>query len=195
MGGRFSGTDEICPILSLTQYGKFVMKKYFILCGFLLYIITGYCQERPVFKLDTVNLYLDRHLDAFLSDIRQGHFVRSDDKNAIPAFILSQLKLLGDGFSIANPNEEYRCCCMSPRNLPARKLLFLSMNKRILVMTYLNGGVVEYTNILFIRCRGEQIVDLWNCHSFLHLSSMKSILSYVRKNRGTMGKIHGDIGL
>lgn len=169
--------------------------KPFIFCTFLLYSTMGYCQESHAFRIDTVNLYLDTHLDAFLSDIGQGHFIHKDDKNAIPSFIKSQLELLGDGFSIANPNEKYRCCCTSSPKLAVRKLLFLSMNKRILVMTYLSGGLGEYTHILFIRFRDKQIVDLWNGKSFLHLASMNSILSYVRKNRGILGKIHESMDL
>jgi hypothetical protein len=100
-------------------------------------------QKSNSFKIDSARIYLDENLNGFLTDLKSSKFVESNEIGEIPVGIKRQLDSLAGGFSIANPNGDYRCCCTSSKKLPLRKLVYLSNSNHLLVMTYLTGGVGE----------------------------------------------------
>lgn len=151
---------------------------------------TAYGQVPVRFKFDTARVYLNENLDDFLSEIEKSHLSDYNDKNAIPVSLKEQLELITHGFSMANPNEEYRCCCTSAQSLPYRKLLFLSLNKDLLIMTYLTGGIGVSTHILFVRFRDNNIQDIWNAQSFEELKSKRNIIKFIKKNRNNLDRLH-----
>jgi hypothetical protein len=130
------------------------------------------------------------NLDKFLSRISSEHFKVYNNKTAISAFIDEQLHSLTGGFSIANPGEEFQCCCTSPRTLPKRKLDFLAVSNDVFVMTYLTGGVGEEEHILLIKFKDNKIIDLWCGSSFPSLHSLREIEKYISKRRKKPSDLH-----
>ena len=93
------------------------------------------------------------------------------------------LDCLTKKFSIANPNQEYACCCTSSDKLPRRKLIFLSKSQDVLVMTYLTGGFATSTHLLFIQFHNEKIIDLWTGYCSDDLKSNKDIVKFIKQVR------------
>jgi hypothetical protein len=161
----------------------------------LVFTIPVYAQKRNHFKLDSARILLDKNLDSFLSDLKSGKFVDSNEIGAIPNGIKKQLSTLAGDFSIANPNEEYQSGCTSSRKLPRRKLVYLSKSEHLLVMTYLTGGVGVSTHILFIRFNGDTIVDMWLADCLADLTSKEEIIRYINKHRKVPGDLHPNLSL
>lgn len=147
------------------------------------------------FKIDSARIYLDENLDGFLSDLKLGKFVESNEIGAIPGGIKKQLDTLTGDFSIANPNADYRCCCTSSRKLPLRKLVYLSKSNHLLVMTYLTGGVGVSTHILLVRFNRDTITDMWFADCLADLKSRAEIIRYINKNRKVPGYLHPNFSL
>lgn len=133
--------------------------------------------------VDTERILLNVDLDHFLYGLSNQVFRGSAHKDNIPKFILDQLDCLTKGFSLANPNQDYQCCCTSPQNLPKRKLLYLAKGKDIFVMTYLTGGYGVETHLLLIEFSGEKIKRLWTGFVDRDLRSPGKIASYIRGHR------------
>ena len=170
--------------------------KYFIFFIFLALTNNLLGQNNCGIPIDTVKIYLDENLDSFLSDFQTGNFKTSTDKNEIPKFIKQQLDCLSmDEFSIANPNEDYRCCCTSSQKLPIRKLLFFSVSKDVFLITYLTGGVGESTTILMFKLKSDKIIDLWAGYGFSKFKSKDEVIRYISKKRKTQFGLHGDLSI
>lgn len=152
-------------------------------------------QSGNSFKIDSAQIYLDKNIDRFLSDLKSEKFVDTNEIGAIPVGIKKQLDSLAGGFSIANPNADYRCCCTSSQKLPLRKLVYLSKSDHLLVMTYLTGGVGVSTHILFVRFNGDTIVDMWFANCLADLNSRGKIIRYINKNRKVRGYLHPNLSL
>ena len=96
-------------------------RRYFIILIFLIVTNNLFGQNSCGIKVDTAKILHDGNLDNFLSDLLTENFQTFTDKNKIPGFIKQQLNCLTkDKFSLANPNEKYRCCCTSSGKLPGR---------------------------------------------------------------------------
>jgi|SRR5579859_3070104 len=145
--------------------------------------LSGIGQKNCNCVVDTERILLNVDLDHFLSSLKNEAFTGSVQKNKIPKFIIDQLDCLTQGFSLANPNQDYQCCCTSPHNLPKRKLLYLAKSKNIFVMTYLTGGIGVETHLLLIEYSGEKIERLWSGFIDLDLKSPDKIASYIRGHR------------
>jgi hypothetical protein len=152
-------------------------------------------QKSNSFKIDSARINLDENLDGFLTDLKSGKFVESNEIGEIPVGIKRQLDSLAGGFSIANPNGDYRCCCTSSEKLPLRKLVYLSKSNHLLVMTYLTGGVGVSTHILLIRFKGDTITDMWFADCLADLKSRAEIIRYINKNRKVPGYLHPNLSL
>ena len=140
-------------------------------------------KKQCAFTIDTLGILSNSNLDYFVSKLNTDSFVTLKSKKAIPAFIMDQLNCLTRKFSLANPNEDYQCCCTSSESLPMRKLLYLAVSKDVFVATYLTGGVGVTVHILFIKFSGKNIEDIWTGFSFDDLKSKAAILGYIKKNR------------
>jgi len=160
-----------------------------------LFTMQVFGQHGGIFKIDSAQIYLDKNLDGFLSDLKLGRFVESNEIGSIPVGIKKQLDSLTGNFSIANPNADYRCCCTSSRKLPLRKLVYLSKSNHLLVMTYLTGGVGVSTHILLLRFNGDTITDMWFADCLADLKSRAEIIRYINKNRKVPGYLHPNLSL
>ncbi len=150
---------------------------------------------RKGYKLDSVSVYFDFHLDNFLLCIAKELFQTHTNKLAIPAFIGEELDFLTGGFSLGNPDEEFQCCCTSSRKLPARLLQFLAISKNVLVMTYLTGGIAEEDHILLIKFKDRSIVDVWYGLADESLHSLPQIVKYISKRRRHSVGLHPNMYL
>ena len=166
---------------------------YFILFLFLTLSNNSFGQNNCGVTVDTIKILLDENLDTFLSDLQSESFQTYTDKKKLPAFIKQQLECLTkDKFSLANPNEDYRCCCTSSEKLPRRKLLFFSTSRDIFLITYLTGGVGVSTTILMLKFQGDKIIDLWAGYGFPNFKSKDEVIRHIKKNRYKELGIHGN---
>jgi len=111
------------------------MSKTIIIIIFALSICTfsSFGQNKYRLPVDTIRILLDENLDSFVAALKSEHFQTFKDKKNIPSFIKEQLDCLTkDKFSLANPKEEYRCCCTSSQESPVRQLLFFSLSENTL---------------------------------------------------------------
>lgn len=157
-----------------------------ILIGFFLFPIFLLGQKTHGFKIDTAAILANENLENFVQKLRTDSFQISVDRKAIPIFIKKQLNSLVKGFSIANPNEPWQCCCTSPKRLPDRQLTFLAKSKEVLVMTYKTGGIGVSTHLLLIKFDKNKIIDLWTGYCFSEVKNVNSIVFYIdeaMKNR------------
>lgn len=156
----------------------------------------SFAQNNCGVTVDTMKIYLDENLDDFISDLQTLKFRTSKDKNQIPGSIRQYLNCLtNDSFSIANPNEEYRCCCESSQQLPKRKLLFFSESKEMFLITYLTGGVGVSTKIVMLKLHDDKVIDLWTGYSFTEFKSKDQVAKYIKTKRKIKFGLHGSIGL
>jgi len=170
--------------------------KYIIILIFLTVCNYSFSQDNCGIRVDTMKIYLDENLDSFISGLQTQKFKTSRDKSQIPGALRKYLNCLtSDSFSIANPNEDYRCCCTSSEKLPARKLLFFSESKGMFLITYLTGGVGVSTKILMLKLKDDKVIDLWTGYSFLEFKSKDQVVKYIKEKRKVRFGLHGDIAL
>lgn len=169
---------------------------YFILYFFLILSYNSFGQNICGITVDTTKIFLDENLNSFLSDLQSESFQTYTDKKQIPLLIRQQLNCLtNDKFSIANPAEEYQCCCTSSQELPRRKLLFFSKSKNIFLITYLTGGVGVSTTILMFKLQGDKIIDLWTGYGFSEFKSKDEVIKHIKKKRKTKFGLHANLSI
>jgi hypothetical protein len=159
------------------------MTKTIKLIILLLFPILSFGQKSTDFTIDTVKILTNENLDDFVQSLQIDTFQISTDKNAIPKHIKKQLDKLTKGFSIGNPNQDWQCCCTSPRRLPERQLNFLAKSADVLVMTYKTGGLGVSTHLLLIRFNNNKIIDLWAGYCWAEVSKVSDIVSYIDETR------------
>lgn len=170
--------------------------RYITFLLFLSFSNYSFAQNTCGITVDTMKIYLDENLDSFVSDLQTQKFKTSKEKSQIPGSIRHYLNCLtSDSFSIANPNEEYRCCCTSSQKLPKRKLLFFSESKGMFLVTYLTGGMGVSTKILMFKLQDDKVIDLWTGYSFLEFKSKDQVVKYIKKKRKDKFGLHGGIAL
>ncbi|MDI9366613.1 MAG: hypothetical protein QM541_16775 [Flavobacterium sp.] len=152
-----------------------------ILFGLLFLPFFSFGQNNCSFKIDTTKILTKENLRKFATKLKNDTFQSFTDINEIPTFIKKQLNCLTNGFSIANPNEDYRCCCTSPRHLPNRKLIFVGKSKNVLAMTYLTGGFGVSTHLLLIQFENNKIIDLWTGYCPSYLTNLAEILNHIEE--------------
>ena len=157
-----------------------------ITCVFLLlfsasFVVVG--QKHCECIVDTTRILLNTDLNYFIFGLQNETFRALSKKEDIPKFVLDQLDCLTRGFSLANPDQNFRCCCTSSQKLPKRKLLYLAESRDMLVMTYLTGGIAVQTHLLMIKFTQQRINKLWAGFGDENLRSPKEIANYIEKNR------------
>jgi len=154
----------------------------------------AYGQKECGYKIDSARVLSDKNLDIFLTGLRLEFFRTFKDKKDIPAGVLQQLRCLSyDHFTLANPGEDYRCCCTSSMKLPSRQLIFLSKSEHYLVMAYNMGGIATWVNVLMLKLENDRIVDLWAGLGSYELKSAGDVYelyrSYSKKKKGELHAI------
>ncbi|CAN5701613.1 hypothetical protein BH11BAC3_BH11BAC3_36450 [soil metagenome] len=169
---------------------------YFIFFLFLTLPSITLGQNNCGITVDTTKIFLDKNLDGFISDLQSQSFQTFSDKKQIPQSIKQQLDCLTkDKFSIANPNEGYRCCCTSSQKLPQRKLLFFSQSKDIFLIIYLTGGVGVSTTILLLKLEGDKIIDIWTGYGFPEFKSKDEVIKHIKEKRKTEFGLHSNLSI
>ncbi len=159
----------------------------------LLFPIISFGQKSNSFIIDTAKILANENLDSFVQSLRTDTFENFENKDAIPKFIKRQLSKLTNGFSIANPDKPYRCCCTSLGRLPKRQLNFLATSKDVLVMTYKTGGIGVSTHLLLIRFDNNKIIDLWSGYCGVDIKNVSDIVSYIDETRKNNWKLNTNI--
>lgn len=154
-----------------------------IAVGLMLFPIIALGQKNDSYKIDTTKILANENLENFLQSLKTNIFQNFSDKDAIPRVVKKQLSRLTNGFSIANPNKPFRCCCTSPGRLPKRQLNFLAKSKDVLVLTYKTGGFAVSTHLLMIRFDNYKIIDLWSGYCWAEIKNVDDIVSYVDESR------------
>jgi len=141
----------------------------------------SYGQKQCGCTVDTARILSDRNLGVFLAGLQSEQFRTSKDKKDIPAAVIRQLRCLTyDSFSLANPNEDYRCCCTSSRKLPVRRLIYFSKSKNFFIIAYSMGGIGTWTNLLMLRLEDDRIVDLWAGLGSSKMFSNEDVVEHIR---------------
>jgi len=164
-----------------------------IILGLLLFPIISVGQKSYSFTIDTAKILANENLDNFVQSLTTDTFQNFVDKDAIPKHVKKQLNKLTSGFSIANPNQAWQCCCTSPRRLPERQLNFLAKSKDVLVMTYKTGGIGVSTHLLLIRFDTDKIIDLWSGYCWADVSKVGDIVSYIAETRKSNRQLNTNI--
>jgi hypothetical protein len=101
------------------------LKLYFVLF-FSIITAISFGQNNCQFRIDSLSIWTNKKLDTFLNTLQIENFKSYSDKKQIPTFLKEELDCWTKGdFSLANPDEEYQCCCTSSKKLPKRKLQYL----------------------------------------------------------------------
>ncbi len=172
-------------------------KTTFLMLFFLLtHSYHSYGQNNCGIIVDTTKIFLDENLDYFVSGLQTQLFKTSTKKRLIPTSIKQMLNCLTkDNFSIANPDEEYSCCCTSTPKLPKRKLLFFSKSKEIFLITYLTGGVGVSTRILMLQLQDDKIIDIWTGYGFPEFKSIKEVIKHIKNKKKIEFALHSNLSI
>jgi hypothetical protein len=153
---------------------------------------SSFGQNNCGITVDTTKILLDENLDSFVTSLKSEQFQTFRDKKNIPSFIKVQLDCLTkDKFSLANPGENYICCCTSSQELPRRQLLFFSLNKDVFLITYLTGGIGVSTTILLAKLKDDKIVDIWTGYGFPKFKSKEEVIKHITAKRKLELGLHG----
>lgn len=106
-------------------------------------------------------------------------------KKYIPETFFSYLSCeIEEEFTIADSSEEWRCCCMSPRELPATKLVFISISQDLVLLEYLSGGIGVFSHLIAFILKDNNIVEIWKGYGDNNLRSGKDVALYSKINQG-----------
>jgi hypothetical protein len=137
-------------------------------------------QTKCDFKIDTAKILAHLELEPLLSEFQTDSFKISVDQKDIPYPIRKQLNCLTRGFSIANPGKPYQMTDVIVQKLPRRQLVFLAVNKNMLVITYLMGQMGLPRKILIVKFNKNNISNLWSGQGFNDLNSKEGIIQFIR---------------
>jgi len=158
--------------------------KYCVLLFLLIAHIHSFGQKKCNCKVDTARILLDRNLDSFIGGLKSEQFQISKSKKDIPAAIMRQLICLShDGFTLANPNEDYQSGCIISKKLPARQLIAFARSENFFFIDYLRGGWGVYTTLLILKLKNGRIVDLWVGYGPPDMKSKEDAIQYIISNR------------
>ena len=141
---------------------------------------TLFCGQRNQRHAVTA-IKIPRNKNDILTILKNENFHTYNCKEDIPPFIMQYLKLLSnDGFSIADPDEEYNCCCTTSPSLPARGLVFFAKSKDHFVIHYNKGaGIVNFDILLLLSIKNEQVTGIWQGSAGFGVTSVDDVIRYV----------------
>jgi hypothetical protein len=129
-----------------------------------LFSIQSYGQKNCGFIIDKERILKNEDLDYFLEKFETEKFEITNLKESIPKHINKQLKCLADGFSIANPNEEFQDSDVvdESKKLADRGLVFLAKSENTLILYYgISSGPGISSKYLFIDFDSKGIKKIW----------------------------------
>ncbi len=156
----------------------------FLIVAFLSITLHASAQVEKAFVIDSSAVWTNQNLDNFIYMLKSEDFEVSYDKNKIPRNIKRSLTYLtNDSFSIANPDENYRCCCSSSSSLPKRQLQFLGVSSNLVALTYLTGGVGVSTHILLIWFDNLEVKDIWAGITLKDIKSKNKLIKFLQEQK------------
>lgn len=73
---------------------------------------------------------------------------------------------------------------MSPRELPATKLVFISISQDLVLLEYLSGGIGVFSHLIAFILKDNNIVEIWKGYGDNNLRSGKDVALYSKINQG-----------
>jgi hypothetical protein len=145
----------------------------------------AFAQRRCAVRVDTASILSGRSLDEFMTLLQTEEFEVSRSKKDIPPFISEQMQCLAtDNFALANPNENYNCCCTTSAALPRRQLQLIAKSKNAFVLVYRIGlGKVAPTSLTIFRRKKDGSIDLWTGYGSSRATSVPDLLAYMQEHR------------
>lgn len=148
---------------------------------------------------------LSEQLQTMITELETSSLSQKKTVNEIPTFIRTFLDSLTDGFSMANPGEEWQEGCIidhvwitrkeyDPKTgdstlvstqdmsqpLPSRQMIFFGLGENIALMTYYTGGWGKSAHIMIVRFERYQVADFWHGYGEGELTNKQEIVSYLK---------------
>ena len=129
------------------------------------------------YQIDTSAILNNNNLQQLIEDLEKTELAEKKTVAEIPSFLKTFLDSLTDGFSIANPSEDWQVGCTSltmvdekgnviNQETPKRQLIYFGLGQDLALMTYYTGGFGKSEHILIFKFKGNKILDFW-CGSIL----------------------------
>lgn len=178
---RFFHKQTVASIQDTTNTSmNNLLKSYvkILLVTLLVCAITNtWAQNKCGFSLDTTAK--SEHLNTFLHKLDTIKFENYLEKKYIPETVFNYLSCeIEEKFTIADSSEEWRCCCTSPRDLPATRLVFISISRDLVLLEYLTGGIGVFTHLIAFILKDNYIVEIWKGYGDNSLRSGKDVAAY-----------------
>lgn len=155
----------------------------------LLFTVHSYGQNCG-FEIDKEKIVTNSDLDYFLNKLATDEFEITNTTESIPEHLSEQLDCLADGFSIANPNEEFQSSdIIDPnRKLAERGLVFLAKSETILILYYgMSAGPGISSKFLFLDFDSKGIKKLWCGNGIgigLNMNTLEDVANRIKLYRG-----------
>lgn len=163
-----------------------LFKKYSFLPGWLIFPFVLFGQDSTHSDSVAYNTFKKEVLGYALSSINHDKPAAYYDKKAIPPFIKKWLDSLESGFTIANPKEEYACCCTSSGKLPRHQLLMIARSPKMMIMVYRTGGVGVWTTVLYAQFTGQKIDYSWAADMFEEPRSLAALMKSLKNYKAVL---------
>jgi hypothetical protein len=162
-----------------------LIARYLLVLLFALTLQEAFGQSHCNVRVDTEKILSGANLDDFMSLVKTEQFEIFRDNKDIPVFINEQLKCLTtDNFSLANPGEDFDCCCTTSKALPQRQLILLAKSKREFVLVYKKGlGKVTSTYITIFKRKTDGNIDVWTGYGNSKINSVADIITHVEEQK------------
>lgn len=155
---------------------------------------SNFTLENGRYRIDTNAILSNHNLTQLISELEKVELVEETKVDRIPSFIKSFLDTLTEGFSIANPNEDWQSACTSmslidekgnivTKRLPRRQLVYLGIGEDIALMTYYSGGYATIEHCLIFKFDNNHLIDFWCGHIINGKSNKEQILNYLKANK------------
>ncbi len=141
------------------QYQKNMKKSHLILLTVFL-SFNVYSQECGFDSNESI-LESNKKMEWFVKELTKKKLTITNDKNDIPPKVKKQLDCLNNGFSIANPKENYQSGCIVEKEVPSRHLNLLAKNDNYIVLIYNTYSAGISGNSIWIKYDDNGITDYW----------------------------------
>lgn len=156
-------------------------------------------QDNCNIPIDTNKILYNTNLDFYVNHLKKDTLDTYFDRNKIPSYISKKLYCLID--TLANPDENWQSTDVvyGELQLPWRRLMFLSVNKRedLFVVVYEKGGIGTSTIIIMMKLTDKGIIidhqknveDIWIGQTFFDGKNIPDLVKFIEENR-YLGKLN-----
>lgn len=130
--------------------------------------------------VDTTNYpELRANVKRLVNDIQSASLLEKSTVQLIPNYILNYMDTVSNGFTIANPDEEWQVGCTVDKPLPSRQLIYFAMSDEIAVMTYRTGGWGVCGHLAVFEIENSTVKNSWIQYAPDTLDSKKDIIAFL----------------